>query len=116
MCREVFMARKNQVYCPGQKCSSRAQVLKGFGITPEIFWDLLEKQGHCCAACHQPFKSLRGQIEGPHVDHDHATGRVRGLLHLACNTSLGQAGDDPEVVFRWAAHLSQLDLRDLCLV
>jgi hypothetical protein len=37
-----------------------------------------------------------------HVDHDHQTDKVRGLLCFRCNAALGQLGDDPLVLRRAA--------------
>jgi Recombination endonuclease VII len=42
-----------------------------------------------------------------HIDHDHVTGRVRGLLCLHCNTSLGLFGEDPALMDRAADYLEQ---------
>ena len=46
-------------------------------------------QGSCCAICSNDTFSLV-------VDHDHKTGKVRGLLCNFCNTGLGLFLDDPE--------------------
>ena len=47
---------------------------------------MLATQGGLCAAC----KTDRPQ----HVDHDHKTGRVRGMLCFLCNQALGNVRDD----------------------
>lgn len=61
-----------------------------YGITPEQYEDLSEKQNGGCAICQRPCPSGRRLA----VDHDHETGRVRGLLCMDCNQGLGKFGDD----------------------
>lgn len=52
---------------------------------------MLEAQGGLCAICDQPLTVGSGPVKDRlAVDHDHATGRVRGLLHVSCNRFLGQ--------------------------
>ena len=52
---------------------------------PEYRSVLLSKQGGRCALCSQVI--TEGQAA---LDHDHATGRVRAVLHLDCNILLGK--------------------------
>jgi hypothetical protein len=58
-----------------------------FGLTFEQVEALLMKQGHTCAICRAEGVKLV-------VDHDHATGRVRGMLCSPCNTALNRAETD----------------------
>lgn len=56
-----------------------------FGITNEIYEELLESQGGGCAIC-----GLERERNGNHlaVDHDHKTGEIFGILCAACNKIL----------------------------
>ena len=56
---------------------------RALGVTDEDYERLLTAQGGHCALCLTKPKSRR-----LHVDHDHATGRIRGLLCQSCNTGL----------------------------
>lgn len=60
-----------------------------YGITPELQVELLDAQGGLCV-CGVPIT-----LANAHLDHCHASGRVRGFLCPACNHTLGQAEDDP---------------------
>jgi Recombination endonuclease VII len=53
---------------------------------------MLAAQGGVCAVCEKP--------DPEHVDHDHETGVVRGMLCFNCNQALGNARDDVEVLRR----------------
>lgn len=55
----------------------------GLGITDADYFALLKAQGGHCAICPSTPKTRR-----LHVDHDHATGAVRGLLCHRCNRAL----------------------------
>jgi len=72
----------------------RANLKAHYGITPETYTDLLIRQGGGCAVC----GSRKGNARTAclHVDHDHITGFVRGLLCSRCNTAFGLLDDNPE--------------------
>jgi hypothetical protein len=61
-----------------------------YGIGQVDVDELLEAQGGRCAIC--------GRAGPEHVDHDHRTGWVRGILCFNCNGGLGQFRDDPELL------------------
>jgi hypothetical protein len=74
-----------------------------YGITPEQYESMLARQGGRCAICtaHTP----RGRGKRFHVDHDHVTGVIRGLLCHACNTGIGALGEDPERISSALAYI-----------
>lgn len=59
-------------------------------------------QGHMCAICGLPSEESKRRL---HVDHCHATGRMRGRLCSECNLGLGKFKDDPHILEIAAAYL-----------
>jgi hypothetical protein len=65
--------------------------LRKMGISRGSYEALLVEQRGVCAICKRPCE----QNSRLAIDHDHATGRVRGLLCARCNIGLGYFLDDP---------------------
>jgi hypothetical protein len=68
-----------------------------YGLEAADYQRLYEHQGGKCAICGKPEE----RAERHHrltVDHDHSTGRVRGLLCFTCNLAIGLLQDDAALV------------------
>lgn len=76
------------------------QLKRRYGLTVEQFEAMRAAQGNCCAMCSKEFKRT------PYVDHDHATGEVRGLLCNGCNMGLGRM-ESPGFLDACARYLEQ---------
>jgi transcription elongation factor Elf1 len=61
-----------------------------YGITADAFKQMHMAQNGKCAICNTTPKTKRGL----HVDHNHGTGKVRGLLCHGCNVALGSFKED----------------------
>jgi hypothetical protein len=72
-----------------------------FGLSIEQFEQLVRKQGGGCAIC--AGKPPSGSVLC--VDHDHATGEIRGLLCGPCNIGLARFKDDPVLLKRAVSYL-----------
>lgn len=87
---------------------SRSKKLRRYGLTIEQYEAMFAAQGGVCAICRlpernrQPHRKDGKWVDPLAIDHDHATGKVRGLLCMLCNTAIGKFGDDP-VMLRQAA-------------
>jgi hypothetical protein len=81
-----------------------ARLKRVFGITENQFEELLVKQNYCCAVClvHQDEHKTRF-----HIDHNHKTGEIRGLLCNFCNRRVIGRHTDADKFERAAAYLRQ---------
>lgn len=68
----------------------------------ELCQELLKRQGGTCAICGEPPCKKR-----LHIDHDHKTNKIRGLLCFRCNFAVGFFRDDPDVMFAAAEYVSE---------
>jgi hypothetical protein len=73
-----------------------------YGISKENYLSLVEKQGSKCASCGD---DATGAEHTLHIDHNHETNEIRGLLCAGCNTALGWLHDDPVRITKLAEYL-----------
>lgn len=89
-CKSCSRARELSTY-------SRRSELRKFGVNEEWYAEKLRFQHGGCAICAAP-KANRTDDRRLAVDHDHDTGRPRGLLCTPCNRAIGMLQDDPDRV------------------
>lgn len=97
---EKVRAQKEKWKASGGKFYSMLKTL--YKISREEYDQMFETQKGCCAICgvHQDdhFRSLS-------VDHNHETGKVRGLLCGQCNVGMGNLRDDVHILQKAIAYL-----------
>lgn len=81
----------------------RSRFKNRYGITIEQFNEMLKQQQENCALCGSPLNLITPQAT--HVDHCHTSGKVRGLLHKACNLMIGWAADNPKLLLQGAQYV-----------
>jgi len=72
------------------------------GLTREDYDILFELQGGACAICGNGPDKKHPHL---HLDHDHDSGLVRGLLCFSCNAGIGLLGDNPSLLERALVYL-----------
>ncbi len=70
---------------------------RSYGMTEAQRDEMIAAQGGLCLIC----------LKAPavHVDHCHATGKVRGVLCFNCNLAIGKLGEDPDTLRRAISYL-----------
>lgn len=83
---------------------------KNYSISKSDYERMFEAQNGCCKICHKPetatYKGLPRRLS---VDHEHQTGRVRGLLCVKCNALIGFAQEHPQMLEGMIAYLEAHD-------
>lgn len=88
------------IYLKNRKNSVRKWYLKTtYGLTPEQYDEMYSKNEGKCYIC------LEKKDYYLHVDHDHKTGKVRGLLCHGCNNALGLFKDNKDSLLRAIEYL-----------
>lgn len=99
-------ARKSTIAWRDTDNGRNKTLLRTYGITLKQYDEMLAEQGGVCAICLQPETMIHnGKIKRLSVDHDHKTGKVRGILCQRCNTTLGRYEDNPELMRNLISYL-----------
>jgi hypothetical protein len=81
---------------------AEASRIRAYGLDNAKLIDLMLSQDFCCAICGDPMEKMN-------IDHCHESGKVRGLLCVACNTGLGKLGDNVDGLMRAVRYLEAAD-------
>lgn len=74
---------------------------KKYGMSPQDLERLLVEQEGLCAIC------ARAIQDDPHIDHNHNSGKVRGLLCHHCNVGLGNFQDSAAILEKAKEYLAE---------
>lgn len=84
-------------------------------LNEKIYADALEKYGDWCGICGKTAEQLGSDSMSRKkliIDHDHETGKMRGVLCVRCNIGLGQAGDSERFLLAALAYLRRRTAND----
>lgn len=84
----------------------KANLKRTFKLTHETYLDILSTQGDRCAICRKKQSDSDKYFA---VDHDHDTGKLRGLLCTQCNVGLGCFQDSSENLVLAAKYLQKFE-------
>lgn len=106
--KEQINERKRACYEATRERVKSQRRMRAYGINDIRYNEILARQNNCCAICNTHKSELKKDLS---VDHDHNTGKVRGLLCNNCNIGIGLLKDSSEVVHK--AHLYLIHHQEL---
>ncbi len=102
-CR-VRRSYKNNKHTRKKEVYYRIHLKRMYGLTYEQYEEILIKQEYRCAICKIHQNELKYKLA---VDHNHKTGKIRGLLCSRCNKGIGFLYDNPIILEQAITYLKQ---------
>jgi hypothetical protein len=96
--KEYYARNHERIKSQHRKIGFKTRIKTKYNLTVKEYNEMVKKQNGCCAICERRIHLV--------VDHDHKTGRVRGLLCNSCNTVLGFINDNPAILRRMMQYLN----------
>lgn len=88
--------------------SWKSRIKKFYDLTEDEYNILYLSQSGKCAIC---YKDMAHIDKSTHIDHDHNTGEVRGLLCHSCNTAIGLFMEDKSIMENAIKYLSEAGMK-----
>jgi hypothetical protein len=98
----MYEYRKDREALTSLEFRRQRKLRERYGLTPTEYESLSAQQAGQCAICKASGVLL-------HVDHDHNTNRIRGLLCGLCNRGLGLFRDSPDLLIEGAKYLKRVE-------
>ena len=102
--REMANKSRKKSYKENPLKTHEDNIKRLYGITYNDYLEMEKKQNHRCGICGLLLEEtpINNRWKSPnkhfHIDHDHKTGKIRGLLCISCNQGLGKFRHDPEIL------------------
>ena len=100
-CNECYKEYRKKNKKDEKECNRLYQKKTKYGLNAEEYYNMFKEQNNKCAICGIEFSDNNKAF----VDHCHKTNRVRGLLCTRCNTLLGMAKDNIEILQKAITYL-----------
>ncbi len=101
---KVCKAEKQRKYRTDPIRERKYNLKNKYGMTHKDFNLILNKQNKRCKICGSKKPFGHGNF---HVDHNHKTGKIRGLLCINCNRALGFFKDNTFILFSAIKYLKK---------
>jgi hypothetical protein len=98
--KDYYIKNKHEFLKKYRKNSRKLRLPKKYNITIDEYELLYNNQNGCCKICGLKLEILC-------IDHNHTTGRVRGLLCGKCNSGIGFFNDNPDLLKNAAKYLKE---------
>ena len=99
--RDIVLKRTKKYYKDNLEKIREYKLKLYYGITLKEYENLLKKQDELCAICKEEERTIDGRtglIKRLAVDHNHKSGKVRGLLCNRCNRVIGYLGESNDLI------------------
>jgi hypothetical protein len=103
-CKSCIIARNRARYEGSREEINDKRAAKVYGLTYEEVVEMRESSNGICQCCNRPGLHHHKRLV---IDHDHSTGKVRGLICSRCNSILGFAQDDLQTLKNLIAYLEK---------
>ena len=113
MCRGCHNAKHRKKYATEsveerkkrQEANVRNHLTRKYGLTTEEFSAMMLKQNNKCKICER-------EMNLPQIDHNHTTGKIRGLLCNPCNMAIGLLKEDIKVFYNAISYINDYLSKD----
>lgn len=105
VCRICRNAAVREIYARDPLYSKRNNLKSKYGLTLDQYYVMLMDQSNCCKICHTHKSKLKTVLC---VDHDHKTGKIRGLICHTCNRGIGLFKDNANMLRKAANYIEEV--------
>jgi hypothetical protein len=103
-CKECMKSRVKNRYDNDPDLVNDMRAANTYGISLQEVRDMRERSGGICSICNQEGQHHHKRLV---IDHDHNTGKVRGLICSKCNSMIGWCGENTETLQNLIEYLNK---------